>query len=114
MSGQKHVSRRELFSRFLRPVGRTVSERDEEPSSAPKVDPGRPRKAVIQGRHCIAYIPAHCTRCHDECPEQGAIVVDDGFPRVVWEHCTGCAICHEVCPAETNAILLINPPMQSR
>ena len=39
--------------------------------------------------------------------EVGAIISERGIPRIVADACTGCNICYEVCPAPTNAILMI-------
>jgi Pyruvate/2-oxoacid:ferredoxin oxidoreductase delta subunit len=33
--------------------------------------------------------------------------VEKGIPMVVPEICTGCGICHDVCPAPTNAVLVL-------
>jgi Pyruvate/2-oxoacid:ferredoxin oxidoreductase delta subunit len=70
--------------------------------------------AVIQGRHCLAYRSLSCSSCVERCPQPGAIAVDHGIPRVVAGQCTGCAICHDVCPAPTNAVLMIGSPQRSQ
>ena len=62
--------------------------------------------AVIQGRFCLAY-SSFCTVCSERCPVPGAMKVEKGIPMVVADLCTGCAVCRDVCPAPTNAVLLI-------
>ena len=54
----------------------------------------------------------HCTVCIEQCPEQGALIVEDGMPRVDNDKCTGCGICHYACPAPTNAVAMM--PLQQR
>lgn len=93
------LSRRDFFSRFIpKPTG---SARSKE------AKPNVPRVAVLQGRYCLAYQNNFCSVCSERCPEIGAIVTERGIPRILADACTGCNICHEVCPAPTNAILMI-------
>jgi Na+-translocating ferredoxin:NAD+ oxidoreductase RNF subunit RnfB len=102
------ISRRELFSLFARPL-RSI------PSPAAPVRADRPkpataqevaRVAVIQGRFCLAYT-SFCSVCVERCPVPGALPSQAGIPMVVPELCTGCGICHQVCPAPRNAVLLL-------
>jgi Pyruvate/2-oxoacid:ferredoxin oxidoreductase delta subunit len=95
------VSRREWMSGLAR-LFRNGSAQSPSATSAAAVD----RVAIIQGRFCLAY-HTFCSTCSERCPEPGAIQVENGIPRVVPEHCTGCNICHEVCPAPKNAILML-------
>ncbi len=94
------LSRRDFFSRFLPKSPATASAATDAPA--------RPQVAVIQGRFCLAYQNNFCTVCSEHCPEPDAIITERGIPRVVADACTGCRICHDVCPAPTNAILMIN------
>lgn len=89
------VSRRNLFGAFLKPLRNRVT--------AAKV---ADRVAMIQGRYCLAYQGNFCSACYERCPVPGAMDFGDGLPRVVLSACTGCGICHEVCPAPQNAVLL--------
>ncbi|WP_442483234.1 4Fe-4S dicluster domain-containing protein [Aeoliella sp. SH292] len=68
------------------------------------------RVAVIQGRHCLAYRSLFCSTCVERCPVEGAIDVHEGIPQVVASVCTGCGVCHDVCPAPQNAVLMIATP----
>jgi Pyruvate/2-oxoacid:ferredoxin oxidoreductase delta subunit len=70
--------------------------------------------AVIQGRHCLAYRGLMCSTCYERCPEPGAIVTERGIPRVVNDCCTGCGVCHDVCPAPVNAVLMIGGAPSTR
>ncbi|HAV14459.1 MAG TPA: hypothetical protein DCX06_13360, partial [Opitutae bacterium] len=56
------------------------------------------------------YQNSFCSVCKERCPESGAIVSERGIPRIIADKCTGCNICHNVCPAPTNAILMTSPP----
>jgi len=93
------LNRRDLFALFARPFQRTSS----SPPAA--TDPGHV-VAVIQGRRCVA-LTSFCAACVERCPVSGAMTVTNGLPSVVPDLCTGCGICHDVCPAPTNAVLLL-------
>ncbi len=106
------LSRRGLFSLFARSfrapdegvkAAQALSGRAENslPASAPQ-----PRVAVIQGRFCLAYT-SFCTVCVERCPVPNAMKVEKGIPMVVADACTGCGVCHDVCPAPTNAVLVL-------
>lgn len=96
------LSRRDFFNRFIP----KPSETGTAGNTAPKEIDG-PKVAVIKGRYCLAYQNSFCSICSERCPEAGAILTERGIPRIVADTCTGCNICHEVCPAPTNAILII-------
>ena len=107
------MSRRGLFS-FLGRSLRGPTEATKAVVTTAMSKPGTPapttepqdRVAVIQGRFCLAYT-SFCTICSERCPVPGAMKVEKGIPMVVAETCTGCGVCHEVCPAPTNAVLVI-------
>jgi len=63
--------------------------------------------ARIQRQTCIAHQNGFCSACWEQCPVEGAISVENGKPTVVEETCTGCGVCQHVCPAPTNAVLLM-------
>lgn len=78
------------------------------PPPAPTApDPTVPTVAVIAGRNCLAYQNSFCSTCVERCPVAGAITVEQGLPRINPDACTGCRICAEVCPAPTQAIILV-------
>lgn len=111
MSRAPKLSRRDLlFGRFRAGVRRATNTPQNKPETA--LTDG-PTLAVIQGRHCLAYRGLMCSTCFERCPEQGAIVIEQGVPRVVSDKCTGCGDCREVCPAPTNAVLLTRPRNQT-
>ena len=98
------LTRRAWLEACFRPLQAAAAGPAEAPvSKAPK----GPQLAVIAGRHCLAYQNSFCTTCSERCPVPGAIVIEEGFPRVVADKCTGCEICHQVCPAPEKAILLV-------
>ncbi len=108
------VSRRNLFSKFLKPlqagsrkaaasVGRHEADGGSGGASALE---RTTRVAVIQGRYCLAYQGSFCSVCYERCPVPYAIQLNEGMPRIVLETCTGCGVCQEVCPAPQNAVLI--------
>lgn len=72
--------------------------------------PEQPRKmgvAWIQNMACLAYTGSFCTVCSERCPVPGAIEVKAGKPRILENACTGCGVCASVCPAPTNAVVVM-------
>ena len=107
MSRSPQLSRRDLlFGRFRAGVRLATDTLENKPQTTPA---DGPTLAVIQGRHCLAYRGLMCSTCFERCPEQGAIVIEQGVPRIDSDKCTGCGDCREVCPAPTNAVLLTRP-----
>lgn len=98
MSG---VSRRDVF--------RLILGRRREPETAAPPEPQAPADelALILDRFCLAWQGSFCSVCVERCPEPGAIVTEQGKPRVAADLCTGCRICHDLCPAPSNAIFLV-------
>lgn len=60
--------------------------------------------AQIQRHDCIAHQGGFCSTCIERCPVPGAIKVRDGKPTIRQAACTGCGVCHFVCPAPQNAV----------
>lgn len=60
--------------------------------------------AQIQVHDCIAHQDGFCSTCIERCPVPGAIKVRDGKPTIRAAACTGCGVCHHVCPAPVNAV----------
>ncbi len=70
----------------------------------------RPRTmgvAWIQTMACLAHTGSFCTVCSERCPVPEAIEVVAGKPRIREGTCTGCGVCAGVCPAPTNAIVVM-------
>lgn len=63
--------------------------------------------ARISTVDCLAHQGTTCSSCSERCPVEGAIRLTGGRPQVVPEACTGCGICHHVCPAPRNAVLVM-------
>jgi ferredoxin-type protein NapG len=63
--------------------------------------------AWIQEQTCLAYQGTFCSVCDERCPVEGALVVEDGRPRIDESACTGCGVCHHFCPAPQNAIAVM-------
>ena len=105
------MSRRGLFRALVKPLSRHLeaetpessapTELSEEPQESP------PMQAVIQGRFCLAYQGGICFTCSERCPVPGAITTKRGIPTVHADICTGCRVCHDLCPAPRNAILMV-------
>lgn len=56
--------------------------------------------AVVDKTSCVAWSWAGCTLCHDRCPVDGAIVLDNlNRPVVDPQACNGCGVCENICPS---------------
>jgi ferredoxin len=98
------ISRRDLFrSMFGRRTEPAAPSVQETPVIAES-----PPLALILDRFCLAYQGSFCSVCSERCPADGAITVEQGKPRVNPDFCTGCKICHDVCPAPKNAVFLVS------
>ncbi|MBK9992314.1 MAG: hypothetical protein IPP19_16740 [Verrucomicrobia bacterium] len=105
------LTRREMLGRLFRPFQKAVTPAGAENARSENPATSAPDQiAVIAGRHCLAYQGTGCAVCHERCPVSGALILEQGLPRVVAEICTGCRICHEVCPAPENAIRIVPRP----
>lgn len=73
--------------------------------------PLRMGTAEIQPWNCLAHQQslglAACSACVEQCPVPGAIEVVDNRPRIRPETCVGCGVCHHVCPAPQNAVIVL-------
>lgn len=107
-SDEHKLSRREAFLALWRRRERDGGVRAAALVVAPveHVD-APPRVAVIQGRACLVQKSLMCSVCAERCPVPGAILRERGLPRVVPDVCTGCGVCHDVCPAPRNAVLML-------
>jgi ferredoxin-type protein NapG len=76
----------------------------------------RPEQPLVMGRAmiveqtCLAHQSLSCTVCSERCPVPGAIELDAGRPRVREDRCTGCGVCFHVCPAPSNAVIVMPLP----
>lgn len=112
---KRTMNRRGLLALLGRPLRRTmvpsraevISDGQVRPESPDLCEGGRSEAvAVVQGRRCLA-LTSFCTVCVEHCPVPEAIMFNQGMPSVVPDACTGCGICHQVCPAPANAILML-------
>ncbi len=102
------VSRRDVFrALFGRRHEEPPSPVPAEPSPPPPPAPAIGELALILDRFCLAHQGSFCSVCVERCPEPGAIVTEQGKPRVVADLCTGCRVCHDVCPAPKKAIFFV-------
>ncbi len=68
--------------------------------------------AQILAFDCLNSLTKQCDRCVSECPVEGAIEwqgrgnLGQELPRVYTGLCIGCGVCHHVCPAPQNAVIL--------
>lgn len=69
--------------------------------------------ARVDQDSCLAYNRSFCSVCAERCPVDGAIEVERGKPTIIADNCTGCGICHSVCPSPVNAITLSPKPSRS-
>jgi len=63
--------------------------------------------AWIQPMACLAHNGSFCTVCSERCPVPGAIRLDGGRPSIDAGVCTGCGTCAYVCPAPSNAVVVM-------
>jgi ferredoxin-type protein NapG len=63
--------------------------------------------AYIEKMACLAHTGSFCSVCSERCPVPGAIEVANGRPRIREDVCTGCGVCAFVCPAPTNAVVVL-------
>lgn len=103
------ISRRDLFRSVF---GRRTPPPAPAPppAEAPPAPPAAgesPPLALILDRFCLAWQGSFCSVCSERCPEPGAITTERGKPRINSDLCTGCRICHEVCPAPKNAVFVV-------
>lgn len=63
--------------------------------------------AWIQPMACLAHNGSFCTVCSERCPVPGAIRVVAGRPGIDTNACTGCGVCAYVCPAPSNAVVIM-------
>ena len=61
--------------------------------------------AVVKPESCFAWQGAECASCIQACPIGKKAITREGRGPVVFEdHCTGCGICTNACPARPRAI----------
>jgi Na+-translocating ferredoxin:NAD+ oxidoreductase RNF subunit RnfB len=103
------ISRRDLFRSLFRRNKETPDDLSPAELPAPFHAPADdvPQLALILDRFCLAWQGSFCSVCAERCPVPGAIVTRMGKPSVVPDLCTGCRICHDVCPAPKNAVFLV-------
>jgi ferredoxin-type protein NapG len=69
--------------------------------------PVKMARALITEPLCLAHMGTSCTVCFEQCPVEGAITMTAGKPRIDDDRCTGCGVCHYVCPAPENAVIVM-------
>ncbi len=69
--------------------------------------PLRMAEAQIRTHDCLAHTGQACSVCVEHCPVPGAISLVENAPSIDTDRCTGCGVCHFVCPAPTNAIAIL-------
>lgn len=90
------------------PVG--VPQREAMPADVEAFEPPPPAAdaryaARVRSGACLAHLGSFCTTCRERCPEEGAIVLEEGRPRIVEDHCTGCGQCVPLCPAPARSAI---------
>ncbi len=73
--------------------------------ASPKSSIARP--AIILESNCLAHQKSFCSVCVERCPEQGAVVVTLGKPRIDPARCTGCGLCADACPAPQGGAIAV-------
>ena len=70
-------------------------------AASPDAKPVPPR---IVPSACLAYRGTLCSTCVERCPLPGAVLVEQGRPRIDPQVCDGCGVCVGLCPAPVPAI----------
>lgn len=78
-----------------------------QPRALRREQPLKMGVAWIQPMACLAHTGSFCSVCSERCPVPGAIRVDAGRPAIDPQACTGCGVCAHVCPAPTNAVVVM-------
>jgi ferredoxin-type protein NapG len=78
-----------------------------EPGVLTRTQPLKMGVAWIQTMACLAHTGSFCTVCSERCPVPGAIEVERGKPTIRPDVCVGCGVCASVCPAPTNAVVVM-------
>lgn len=74
---------------------------------------GRMGTAQISRFDCLNVLGTECSTCVERCPVDGAMTIrlaEDSptqAPQVYEALCLGCGVCHYVCPAPNNAVLIL-------
>jgi ferredoxin-type protein NapG len=64
--------------------------------------------AVLDTDRCVTWRGQPCDVCKQQCPMEGAIVIEgDGRVRVNEQLCVGCGLCEHVCPTEPTSIRVV-------
>ncbi len=100
----KGLSRRDLLT-FWR---RGPTEPQVELPPPPQVEPTPPPiRAKLIWNTCIAYYNTPCDACHQVCPVDQAIQIDNhGHPRLDRYLCNGCGDCLKVCPTQPSSLIM--------
>lgn len=83
------------------PIGRGPSAPAPGTSTASAL-PAFAGKVRVRTHTCLAWQRSFCSVCSEHCPVPGAIVVEEGRPRVDPAQCNGCGRCVAACPAPIN------------
>ena len=68
--------------------------------------------AMIQEHNCLAHQGTFCSVCFEQCPVPDALRIENNVPVIDPAVCTGCGVCHHVCPAPVNAVMIL--PLRER
>lgn len=74
--------------------------------------------AHVRRFDCLNELGSPCSTCIERCPVEGAIGWGETSaqqvktPLVSETRCTGCGVCHFVCPAPVNAIAILPNPVR--
>jgi ferredoxin len=111
MSSPERFSRRMLLG-LLRPERSKVAPQPvRQPPAAPRAAPpgGFSLAAFsfqVRQSTCLAWQGSFCTVCSERCPVGGALLLEQGRPRIEPSACTGCGVCIQVCPAPINGLMM--------
>lgn len=111
MSSPERFSRRTLLG-LLRPEpSKAAPQPARQLPAAPRAAPpgGFSLAAFsfqVRQSTCLAWQGSFCTVCSERCPVGGALLLEQGRPRIEPSACTGCGVCIQVCPAPINGLMM--------
>jgi ferredoxin-type protein NapG len=89
-----------------RPNAEHAEHGDQVDHGTGEISPPVVARARIDPSRCLPYLGPECGACAASCPIPEALVWDGPKPAIDPDHCTGCALCRQVCIVDPKAVLI--------